>query len=56
MSEYDLVIKGGQVVIPYVGVQKVDIRRSTFCWKARCITWGSPMIWNSSRTRQFFEK
>ena len=25
MSEYDLVIKGGHVVIPYVGVQKADI-------------------------------
>ena len=25
MSEFDLVIKGGQVVIPYVGVQKLDI-------------------------------
>ena len=25
MSEYDLVIKGGQVVIPHVGVQKADI-------------------------------
>ena len=25
MKEYDLVIKGGHVVIPYVGVQKVDI-------------------------------